>query len=125
MDARIAPNVGFGLSRIAVGIVASVAPGRLGETWVGKDASRASSRTIFRAFGFRDIALGTGTIEAALRDRAGPWLAVSMLADLGDLTATLISAGKLDRRGVLITSAVAGSATVAAATLLVIDMNSD
>jgi hypothetical protein len=125
MDLRIAANTGFGLSRIIFGAVAAAFPQKIGETWVGEDAFRQSNRTIFRAMGFRDIALGLGATEAALRDEAGPWLAVSLLADVGDVAATLISANGLDRRGVLTTSALAGSAAIAAGALLAIDMNSD
>jgi len=125
MNVRIAANAGFGLSRVLFGIVAASVPQKVGETWVGEDAFRPSNRTIFRAMGFRDIALGLGATEAALRDEAGPWLAVSLLADIGDVAATLISAGRIDRRGVVMTSALAGSAAVAAAALLAIDMNSD
>jgi hypothetical protein len=125
MNARIALNTGFGLSRVAFGLVAAAVPEKIGETWVGEDAFRASNRTIFRAMGFRDIALGVGATEAALRDQAGPWLAVSLLADLGDVAATLISINGIDRKGVVTTSVLAGSAAVAAAALLAIDMNSD
>ncbi len=125
MNKRIAVNTAFGLSRIAFGAVAAAVPQKIGETWVGEDASRASNKTVFRAMGFRDIALGLGATEAALRDQAGPWLAVSLLADVGDVAATLISVNGIDRKGVLVTSLLAGSAAVAAATLLAIDMNSD
>jgi len=125
MNLRIAVNTGFGLSRILFGAVAATVPEKIGETWVGEDAFRASNKTVFRAMGFRDIALGLGATEAALRDQAGPWLAVSLLADIGDVAATLISINGIDRRGVITTSVLAGSAAVAAATLLAIDMNSD
>lgn len=124
MNVRIALNTGFGLSRVLFGVVAAVVPEKIGQTWVGEDASRASSKTVLRAMGFRDVALGLGATEAALRDEAGPWLAVSLLADVGDVAATLISINGIDRRGVITTSVLAGSAAVAAATLLAIDMNS-
>jgi hypothetical protein len=125
MNARIAMNTGFGLSRLAFGIVAASVPEKIGSTWVGEDASRVSNRTVFRAMGFRDIALGIGATEAALRDEAGPWLAVSLFADLGDVAATLISSGSLDRKGVITTSMLAGSAAVAAGVLLAIDRRSE
>jgi len=121
MNARIALNAGFGLSRVVFGLVAATVPEKIGQTWVGEDASRVSNKTVFRAMGFRDIALGIGATEAALRDEAGPWLAVSLLADLGDVAATLISINGLDRKGVVTTSFLAGSAAVAAGVLLAID----
>jgi len=123
MNARIALNTGFGLSRVAFGIVAAVVPEKIGRTWVGEDASRASNKTVFRAMGFRDIALGIGATEAALRDQAGPWLTVSLLADIGDVAATLISINGIERKGVIVTSLLAGSAAVAAGALLAIDRN--
>lgn len=125
MDLRIAANTGFGLSRVLFGLVAAAVPQKVGETWVGEDAFRQSNRTVFRAMGFRDVALGLGATEAALRDEAGPWLAVSLLADIGDVAATLMSVNGIDRRGVVTTTLLAGSAAVAAGTLLAIDMNSD
>jgi hypothetical protein len=121
MNARIALNTAFGLSRVAFGIVAATVPEKIGETWVGEDANRASNKTVFRAMGFR----GIGATEAALRDQAGPWLAVSLFADIGDVAATLISINRIERKGVITTSVLAGSAAVAAGVLLAIDRNCD
>lgn len=100
-------------------------PEKIGATWIGEAANEPSNRTILRAMGLRDIALGLGATEAALRDESGPWLAVALLADLGDVTATLLSAGRIPRSGVITTTALAGSAAVAAGILLAIDMNRD
>ncbi|MEX1219599.1 MAG: hypothetical protein WEB05_04335 [Solirubrobacterales bacterium] len=125
MNLRIALNTGFGFSRVIFGLVAATVPEKIGSTWVGEDASRTSNKTIFRAMGFRDIALGIGATEAALRDEAGPWLAVSLLADIGDVAATLISINGIDRKGVITTSFLAGSAAVAAGVLLAIDVSSE
>lgn len=125
MDAeriRKAVNFGFGMSRVLFGMVASSMPERIGSTWIGEDASRQSSRVVFRALGFRDIALGAGMVEASLRDGAAPWLAVAMLSDLGDFTATVIAKDRIDPRSVLITSFLTGSATLTAAGLLAFDI---
>jgi hypothetical protein len=119
-------NIGFGLSRLVFGVVASAVPERVGSTWIGeKDASRNTVKTVFRALGFRDIALGFGMTEAAMRDQAGPWLTVALLSDLGDFGATMIARNHLDSRSVLITGFLTGSATVAAAALLAVDRTSD
>jgi hypothetical protein len=126
MGMRRSVNLAFGLSRLAFGVVASVAPERVGSTWIGeKDASRNTVRTVFRALGFRDIALGLGMSEAALRDQAGPWLAVALLSDLGDFSATMLSRQHLDSRSVVITGLLTGSATAAAAVLLAVDRTFD
>jgi hypothetical protein len=90
----------------------------MGGTWVGSDANRPGSEVILRALGFRDIALGAGTINGAFRGDPRGWLAVSMLSDLGDVAATLIGREKIDSRGVAITSAVAGAGALAAGILL-------
>jgi hypothetical protein len=125
MNLRIAANTGFALSRVVFGIGAGIFPEKIGATWIGEAAHEPATRTILRAMGLRDIALGIGATEAALRDQSGPWLAVALMADLGDVTATLLSAGRIPRRGVATTTALAGSAAVAAAILLAVDMNHD
>lgn len=125
MNLRIATNTGFALSRVVFGIGAGLFPEKIGATWIGDSANEPGARTILRAMGLRDIALGIGATEAALRDESGPWLAVALLADIGDVTATLLSAGRIPRSGVITTTALAGSAAVAAGVLLAIDMNRD
>ena len=118
-------NVGFGMTRVLFGVVASSVPERVGSTWIGEDASRESSKVVFRALGLRDIALGAGMVEASVRDEAAPWLAVAMLSDLGDFTATIIARNKIDPRAVAITAFLTGSATVTAAGLLALNLASD
>lgn len=118
-------NVGFGMTRVLFGVVASSVPEKVGSTWIGEDASRESSKVVFRALGLRDIALGAGMVEASVRDEAAPWLAVAMLSDLGDFTATIIARNKIDPRAVAITAFLTGSATVTAAGLLALNLASD
>jgi hypothetical protein len=118
-------NVGFGMTRVLFGVVASSVPEKIGSTWIGEDASRESSKVVFRALGLRDIALGAGMVEASVRDEAAPWLAVAMLSDLGDFTATIIARNKIDPRAVAITAFLTGSATVTAAGLLALNLASD
>jgi len=111
-------SAAYGIARAGFGLFATSAPERLGRSWVGEDASRPGTRVILRALGFRDIALGAGTAEAALRGDPRGWLAVSMISDLGDLAATVIGRGRIGSRGVAITSAVAGAGALAAGALL-------
>ena len=122
---RQALNIGFGVSRVLFGIVASSVPQRVGSTWIGEDANRESSKVVFRALGLRDIALGAGMVHGAARDQAAPWLAVAALSDLGDFTATVIARNKIDPRAVAITAFLTGSATVTAAGLLALDLASE
>lgn len=118
-------NLGFGVSRVLFGVVASSVPEKVGSTWVGDDAYRESSKVVFRALGLRDIALGAGMVQGAAKDQAAPWLAVAMLSDLGDFTATVVARNKIDPRAVAITAFLTGSATLTAAGLLALDLASD
>jgi hypothetical protein len=118
-------NVGFGMTRVLFGVVASSVPEKIGSTWIGEDANRESSKVVFRALGLRDIALGAGMVEASVRDEAAPWLAVAMLSDLGDFTATIVARNKIDPRAVAITAFLTGSATLTAAGLLALNLASD
>lgn len=116
---------GYGLSRVAFGVVAGAAPEKIGRTWIGEAAAEQPTRVILRALGARDIALGAGTAEAAMRGQAGPWLAMTVLADLGDVATTLLSRDRLPDRGVITTSALAGSAALAGLALLALDPESN
>lgn len=108
----------YGLARVGFGVFATSAPERMGRTWVGEDASRPGAGVILRALGFRDIALGAGTTEAALNGDPRGWLAVCMLSDLGDVAATLIGRERIEPSGVAITTALAGAGALAAGILL-------
>lgn len=118
MNARRSLNIAFGLSRIGFGIFATVAPERMGRTWIGADADRGRVKVLLRALGLRDIGLGTGVVAASLRDQAGPVLAASMLSDLGDMTATLLGREELDEKEVMTTVGVTLAAALVAAALL-------
>jgi hypothetical protein len=72
---------------------------------VGADAARPSTKTLARALGARDVALGLGTLLAQRHGApARGWLEASALADTGDVAATLIgwrSSPRLGRVAVL------------------------
>jgi hypothetical protein len=105
-------------ARIGLGVVAFLAPTLPTRPWVGADAARPSAKTLARALGARDVALGLGTL---LAQRSGApvrgWLEASALADAGDVVATVIgwrSSPRLGRVGVLL----AASGGAAACSLL-------
>ena len=80
----------LGWLRVGLGVVALVAPSVPARPWVGGDATRPSVKTLARALGARDVALGLGTVLA--RRHGAPvrgWLEGSALADAGDAVATL------------------------------------
>ena len=113
-------SAAYGLARVGFGIFATSSPELLGRTWIGDESANPGAGVILRALGFRDIALGAGLTESALRGDPRTWLAVTMLSDLGDVAATLIGRDKIDSRGVVMTSALAGSGALAAGLLLMI-----
>ena len=98
--------------RTALGVVAFAAPTLPSRPWVGPDASRASTRTLARALGARDVALGLGTLLAQRhRSPVRGWLEASALVDAGDVAATLAGWGSRPRLGrVVVLAAAAGGA---------------
>jgi hypothetical protein len=99
-------------ARTALGVVAFAAPTLPSRPWVGTDAGRASTRTLTRALGARDVALGLGTLLAQRhRSPVRGWLEASALADAGDVAATLAGWGSRPRLGrVVVLAAAAGGA---------------
>jgi hypothetical protein len=78
------------LGRVAVGAGLTLAPGRAGGGWIGRDARRPATQVVISAFGARDLALGLGTAAAAGQGYgARPWVLAGILADATDLAATL------------------------------------
>lgn len=111
-------SAAYGLARVGFGIFASSSPKTVGRTWVGADADRPRVEVLLRALGLRDIAVGAGITEAALRGDATNWLAVAMLCDLGDMSATLIGRKQLDQQAAIMTAVFTGGGALAAAILL-------
>lgn len=92
--------------RLALGVVAFLAPTVPARPWIGaREAGRGSAKTLARALGARDVALGLGTLLAARHGApVRGWLEGSALADAGDVVSTLIGWGsrpRLGRLGVL------------------------
>ncbi len=124
MNARtIAQLIAAGRVVIGAGLLAS--PPLVTRGWLGEsESAKPGARVMATGLGGRDIALGAGALAAlgAGSGAAKPWLVGSVLADLGDLFATLRSAGELPTSGVVLTSAVAGTAAAAGAWLLTQDL---
>jgi hypothetical protein len=107
----------LGWMRLGLGVVALVAPSVPARPWIGEDAGRTSAKTLARALGARDAALGLGTLLA--HRHGGPvrgWLEGSALADAGDALATLIGWGSRPRLGrVAVLAAATGGALACSA----------
>ena len=115
----IAQLIAAGRVVIGAGLLAS--PPLVTRGWLGKsESAQPGARVMATGLGGRDVALGAGVL-AALNAGGGaekPWLLGSVLADLGDLFATLRSADELPTSGVVLTSLMAGTAAAAGAWLL-------
>jgi hypothetical protein len=95
--------------RVAIGAALCAAP-QLGAQWVGADGRRPGARTLTRALGARDAALGLGTLLAADTAELRHWLLASSLSDAVDLAATF-GRPPSTRRSVVMAMAAAAAAT--------------
>lgn len=104
--------------RIAAGLAFAVAPGRAGSLLVGDDARAPGARLFIRAFGARDVLLGSGTRHAiGGRGAVRPWLFACALADAFDAAATLAQFHELPRRRRTLTFAVSLAPALAGAAI--------
>ena len=79
-----------GVTRALTGLWFAAAPRRPAETWVGRDD--ATTLTLVRGIGGRDLAIGAGTLTALVRgDAVWPWLAASVASDLSDAVSGVVS----------------------------------
>jgi hypothetical protein len=119
---QIAEAIAVG--RIAIGIVALVAPAVPLRPWVGRDfAWQPRAKLLARSLGARDLALGIG-VMLALRHKAPVrgWVEGAALADAGDTLATLLAFPKLPKSGRwLVLASAAGAAAAARFAAPVID----
>ena len=81
----------FSSLRIALGFAELLLPERVGRIWSGTE--RAPRTALMRSLGARDVALGSGTLLAALRSggKARPWLLAAVVADVADAVATAVA----------------------------------
>lgn len=122
---QIAEAIAVG--RIAIGIVALVAPTVPLRPWVGRDfAWQPRAKLLARSLGARDLALGVG-VMLALRHKAPVrgWVEGAALADAGDTLATLLAFPKLPKGGRwLVVASAAGAAAAGRLAAPVIDSDS-
>jgi hypothetical protein len=119
---QIAEAIAIG--RIAIGVVALVAPTVPLRPWVGRDfAWQPRAKLLARSLGARDLALGIG-VMLALRHKTPVrgWVEGAGLADAGDTLATLLAFGKLPKSGRwLVLASAAGAAAAARLAAPVVD----
>ncbi len=110
---RLAASVAWG--RIGLGATAVLSPAIPLRPWVGREVAwRPRAKLLARALGARDIALGLGVV-LALRKEAPVrgWVEGGVLADAGDLVATLLAFGTLPKWGRWLVLASAAGAVAA------------
>lgn len=103
--------------RIGFGVALLAAPERTTTLWFGRDAGRAGTQVAVRAVGARDLALGLGALtadQASLRS----WTLGAILADTGDLVATVKGGASLPIVGRALVSLLALSAAAGGAAAL-------
>jgi len=84
--------VGMAGGRIAIGVLAVLAPAFVGRTITGRDGSGGGATLFARMVGARDLGLGLGLLIAL--DRGAPargWLEVSALVDGIDAAACVLA----------------------------------
>ena len=95
---QLAQTVAYG--RIAIGVVAMVAPGLPLRPWVGDLAGDRRGKLLARSLGARDLALGLGVVLAMKHDApVRGWVEGSGLADAGDVLSTVLAFPKLPKSG--------------------------
>jgi hypothetical protein len=104
---------GIALGRVAYGIGCMAAPRAL----MGPAGARAEGQMIWmtRAFGVRDLVLGSGTflaLQGPDRDVAARWVGLSATADGLDLANAVAFRRELDRTGRIGVAALAVPATI-------------
>ena len=110
----------FALGRLAFGAGLLASPERFAFGWLGGDVERPPVKLAVRALGVRDVALSAGSLAAlGDRDALRPWLAGALLADLGDVAATIATPGDaLPRNARWGTIALGGGSALAGLALL-------
>ena len=106
------------LARLGFGVALVAAPGLLAGGWVGGVADRRDGQTLAIGLGARDVALALGTLGALRSGRAAaPWVRAGVLADLGDLVATLRARDSLPPLALPAVAAIAGGSVLLGAWL--------
>lgn len=93
MDTRHLGTV-MGSIRTGVGASLLVAPAWAGRIWVGEDAGGHGTKVFARAVGARDVALGAGILAASMGGdprQVARLVQLGTVADIADVTATLIA----------------------------------
>ena len=102
------------LARFCFGVVFISRPKIMDEAWIGKQARLPGTQVLSRAVGARDLALGLGGVQAAVRNdgSARQWMGAAAICDAVDFGATWVAGRKIPRSARTSVLAIAGGSTV-------------
>jgi hypothetical protein len=104
--------------RVALGGGLVLAPALVGGGWVGGVADKREGQVLAIGLGARDVGLALGTLRAlSARRGAAGWLRAGIVADAGDLVATLRARDALPPLAVPVVAAIAGGSVLLGAYL--------
>jgi hypothetical protein len=105
------------LGRLGFGVGLAGAPGLFAGGWVGGVADGRDGQALAIGLGARDVAIALGTLRALSGRGAASWVRAGVLADLGDLVATLRARDLLPPLAVPAVAAIAGGSVLLGAWL--------
>jgi hypothetical protein len=105
------------LGRLVFGTVFITRPKVMDEAWIGRPARLPGAQVLARAVGARDLALGLGGIQAAVRNdgSARAWMGAAALCDAVDFGATWAAGRKIPRSARTTVLGIAAGAAVLSA----------
>jgi hypothetical protein len=105
------------LGRVLFGAVFISQPKVMDQGWIGRQARLPGAQVLTRAVGARDLALGLGGVQAAVRNdgSARAWMAAAALCDAVDFGATWTAGRGIPRKARTSVLAIAAGAAVLSA----------
>ncbi len=102
------------IARFCFGVVFISRPTIMDEAWIGKQARMPGAQVLSRAVGARDLALGLGGVQAAVRNdgSARQWMGAAAICDAVDFGATWVAGRKIPRSARTSVLAIAAGSTV-------------
>ena len=102
------------IARFCIGIVFISHPKIMDEAWIGRQARLPGAQVLSRAVGARDLALGLGGAQAAVRNdgSARQWLGAAAICDAVDFGATYAAGRKIPRSARTSVLGIAAASTV-------------
>jgi hypothetical protein len=105
------------ISRFFIGAIFIANPKIMEQAWIGKQARLPGSQLLTRAVGARDLTLGAGGLQAAVRNdgSARQWLAAASVCDAVDFGATYATSRGIPRSARTSVLAIAAAGTLLSA----------